>query len=61
MFERDNFKIEVPCCLEFKSTKPVSKTDFITIIERNSGMKYVYTMSCHKLYMCSDDMSELVS
>ena len=37
--ECENFRAEVPCTLEFCSTKPVSKTDFITIIERNSSMK----------------------
>lgn len=36
-----NFKIEVPCTLEFYSTKPVSKTDFITITEKKSGIMYV--------------------
>lgn len=37
--ECKNFKAEVPCVLEFCSTKSVSKSDFITIVERNSGMK----------------------
>lgn len=36
-----NFRTEVPCTLEFRSTKSVSKTDFITIIEKNSAMRYV--------------------
>ena len=33
-------RVEVPCTLEFSSTKSMCKTDFITIVEKNSGIKY---------------------
>jgi len=37
--ECKNLRAEVPCMLEFCSSKSLSKTDFITIVEKNSGIK----------------------
>lgn len=38
-FEYNDFDVEIPFSLEFKSTKPISISDSFTIFERNSGIK----------------------
>ena len=41
-FECDDGNVEIPFSLEFKSTKPISKSDSFTVFERNSGIRYVW-------------------
>ncbi len=39
IYDKEDFKLEVPCTLKFTSTKTVSITDFITITEKQSRIK----------------------
>lgn len=43
MFECSGIVTKCPCVLEFSSTLPISRMDFLTVTERTSGYKLVFT------------------